>query len=1693
MISLISGLKLLSILRNKVFIKLLLLLSSFFLSSCTQDFPCIEADDFGFPKMTLYAKGNNVTGEEENQLSDWVASGYKYNGDQIVIMAYNPVYTSGGIMPLKYTWNPWLCQQEEDICVSMHDAPKCNFPLGYCSNAKDREETIDNAPCYLSQGEGLYLLVTYPASDITSPNTYDNINRMPYQADFYTKSLWDETDMYHNGVPAKGYSGELIPTSVNPDTGEETENYRSKEEYLEGEAYFKILDRYYEDNSGHQYVSIKRGFESVVPPPIASVISFVTDTMNDTSEELYKRIIVDYEYRLSLKILLVLYIVVHGILFIGGVSNMSQTEFMWMFIKLIIVIQLISGETSWQLFYDYFFRFFTSGLDEMINIVTSNFDNTNNGFTFFDTLLGLLFSYETSMKIQALIWSFPSGFVAAFIMYAAFALFTIAIAKAVMIYLLAYMAISLLIIVAPVFICFMLFNSTKPLFEGWLSQFLVFFMQAVMVMAALNLLAQIIVDQIYMILGFKACYEDWIVAGITSEKIVISKAWLISSDVSIKDIIEVPGYGYNDTSRPDYYCEPYECLDERYVELPFLDPDIEREADLIDDFKSPSSSLSIPMLYEATILLLMCYLMMKFNDVVPGLAKGIAHGGGSAGSTAIGNTANSAAADFKSALSGMKNLAGKIATGKSERERGIASRTKANENSIKRRERFGLGPDSKVAKFGSFVYSASGFVKDMILPPGSMMIGSPDEIKKRKVALKNAKEANRIADWNEGKQYNKSYRDQIGDYFKEKTGIAEMNRRAGEFDKTYHDENGKFLFKAAAKGIAKKAGEIAYSTDTGRALIDGAIGLKNAAVDEYKARFTEQGRIDRINASKIDNRIHVLATQYQQEEPVRDRADRLASAALDKYSRALNLDKEEFLLMDAKDQRKYADRAYAALALHKRNAEVDRAYNELKDHLETKGAILRTLREMDPNILTTEASDALGIDKIKFEKLNGKDQLAFLEKGLRSADINGSAGADAYRAYRYLKEKAEAKFEIEKFVEKENKRKQSIVYKAGEALIKVRNAPGELYDSVANLPKNIKSYIDKQRVVAHLEGEGTARKKVLSYYHTKYEMEKTHRIPINEQNADQVFRDACASLGINEATIQSMAPERRLAYIEKALNGIHHIDPKQDFEAYKGYRALKEIIEHNLVEDPLIVEGRRLEQEKLTRALKRQSDVASYESQYQRGKAIDVYKEKYSKESLGEELSVNQIGRELGLKEKDLLLLGMLDQKDQLEGITNQSAKLLGVNQEEFAKATKEDQSRMLNNALSNEAIDLNQESTYLAYKMLKRSIGDNSADQEAAILKQRMKQTAAELGISGSVFDLVDDKKVRSEMLLEKAGGVLGISEADLQTFNSLDSDAKLEMLNNALKSEKIDLSKPDAYAAYQTLRDAAGEVLDYGPKPITNPFDDNYLDPDAKSKSAELFGDDKLDFTANGLQRKLEQDVDLEKYAPVGKDNIDFSILPNKSGVQDIMKPQERSVVDIDGNDMPLSLGETQYEKYKREERTREIEDLPSGERLVEFKIKAAQDLGMSEHDARLFSMLKETDQLELVEQIFHSKEIENLNTVESYRAYDTLKAITLKEITLEQLKQSDSIFDVPAKELVKGSWKESDIWDDKPIPNAELKGQDLGSKFAVKREELEIGIDGNKGPLEESRPTIFDQKEKKFKDTPSKKDLFGDDEPL
>ena len=68
--------------------------------------------------------------------------------------------------------------------------------------------------------------------------------------------------------------------------------------------------------------------------------------------------------------------------------------------------------------------------------------------------------------------------------------------------------ISILFIVGPMFIVFLLFNNTKGMFDKWLGQLIGFSLQQILLLTTLAFFNMLMVEVIKMALGFRICWDN---------------------------------------------------------------------------------------------------------------------------------------------------------------------------------------------------------------------------------------------------------------------------------------------------------------------------------------------------------------------------------------------------------------------------------------------------------------------------------------------------------------------------------------------------------------------------------------------------------------------------------------------------------------------------------------------------------------------------------------------------------------------------------------------------------------------------------------------------------------------------------------------------------------------------------------------------------------------------------------------------------------------------------------------------------------------------------------------------------------------------------------------------------------------------------------------------------------------------------
>lgn len=614
-----------------------LLLVCINLASCSGD-RCIEADDFGHANFTVKARYtseelNGQTGD--NQVAPWIDTSYRVNGRPLVVAVKGWDYgTDYNISTEVSAWCAWYGTKNDGsklakICERFRD---CEYIDGHmCTNSADAKLT--NAPCLFRKGVGLYALI---AAKNTDPNGSISSQRDPTGLSF------------HVGEQQTDYS--MFEVDRNGDTravGGRVYLYDSdatKVQYANSKLYFKILDKFYDDNSGQYRVYIKSGIDRVNPDPISYVTKLVKDFLFGSDgdygliKSLYLGIVNNPGYRAAVSATLSLYIMWTALSYLAGNLELTHTELIVRVGKVAIVSALLSSEYSWSFFNDYVFAYFVGGVEQILNIIVEA-GATGPGSP---GILALMIAPQTISKLLALLFVDWLGFIYIILFFIALYFVLMIFFNAAIIYLTALMAIGMIITMGPIFICFMLFGITRSLFENWLRQLISYAVQPIILFTGLIFISVILRQEIYGALGFRVCKHGFpklmdsgstpLFGGDTQDlmnQAGISDSifyWWFPQPMKAENFsrvtrrIPIPIDHFSNESivgstSDTGFCEAYACVGDRYVDLPFLDP-VNDSRRLNQFWNGKFVQLDGMLLIFAAI-----YLLHKFNGLTISVAK----------------------------------------------------------------------------------------------------------------------------------------------------------------------------------------------------------------------------------------------------------------------------------------------------------------------------------------------------------------------------------------------------------------------------------------------------------------------------------------------------------------------------------------------------------------------------------------------------------------------------------------------------------------------------------------------------------------------------------------------------------------------------------------------------------------------------------------------------------------------------------------------------------------------------------------------------------------------------------------------------------------------------------------------------------------------------------------------------------------
>lgn len=282
--------------------------------------------------------------------------------------------------------------------------------------------------------------------------------------------------------------------------------------------------KYYENNKYSVNLFVKKKINDFISSNINEIFDFMKkEVIGDSVKDSYK----GYARGLlqGVRALLTLYVIFTVVGYMLGTIQLSKFDFIVRMFK-IAFIAFAFSDRSWELFGTTLSRLFIDGSTYLVDSFSGYIGEGGRKFAFLDLTAGVLFTAETWLKFLSLMLSGPFGFIAFLaILYATFA-FLKCIISATFKYVISTVLVAFLLSLTPLFIVFILFQQTKPLFDNWIKTLAHVAVQPVILFSSLSLLNQLMYSVLYNLTNFSACYQCLISVNFLSYDLCLMKSIL---------------------------------------------------------------------------------------------------------------------------------------------------------------------------------------------------------------------------------------------------------------------------------------------------------------------------------------------------------------------------------------------------------------------------------------------------------------------------------------------------------------------------------------------------------------------------------------------------------------------------------------------------------------------------------------------------------------------------------------------------------------------------------------------------------------------------------------------------------------------------------------------------------------------------------------------------------------------------------------------------------------------------------------------------------------------------------------------------------------------------------------------------------------------------------------------------------------
>ncbi len=247
---------------------------------------------------------------------------------------------------------------------------------------------------------------------------------------------------------------------------------------------------------------------------VSVIVTNIQNILNNVSQLMFTAITGDTGFIDAVNALLTLYIAVYGILFTFGMVQMTLHDFVMRMIKVGIMVLLLSP-AAWTFFNNTVITFFNDGTDDLINEFTNiavggvSVPSGTPPFAVLDDAIAKAVSAKMAITLMAIFATGPYGVIFGILLLMALGSFMKSALNALWVYLMSLVLKTLLFGIAPLFLCCLLFNRTRHLFDGWLNQIVNASLQPILLFAFFAFFAKLIEASIGNILATPVCWTEW--------------------------------------------------------------------------------------------------------------------------------------------------------------------------------------------------------------------------------------------------------------------------------------------------------------------------------------------------------------------------------------------------------------------------------------------------------------------------------------------------------------------------------------------------------------------------------------------------------------------------------------------------------------------------------------------------------------------------------------------------------------------------------------------------------------------------------------------------------------------------------------------------------------------------------------------------------------------------------------------------------------------------------------------------------------------------------------------------------------------------------------------------------------------------------------------------------------------------------